>query len=40
VLFGDPDWTVVLRDAGLLAGLALIASWGAVAAFRAYQSAA
>lgn len=39
-LFGHPDWTVVLRDAGLLAGLALLTCWGAIAAFRAYQNAA
>jgi ABC-2 type transport system permease protein len=40
VLFGTPDWAVVLRDAGLLAGLAVLAGWGAIAAFRAYQNAA
>ena len=40
VLFGHPDWAVVLRDAGLLAGLALLTGWGAVAAFRVYQNTA
>jgi ABC-2 type transport system permease protein len=36
-LRSSPEWTLVLRDGGLLAGLAVLASLASLLAFRRYQ---